>query len=358
MTSNDSTPPDDLKRQLANIDERLDAITKLLERQSDWQRAWSVFRWRPSLKTLFVVIAMLAFTAAWFGAEMRKSKREHQAIAALVSNGAQVQLGPSESIFVALLPGSPADPPAILRRWLGPEVFSSVKHIAYNDRAFPQGGVLQGSVYPPYVGPAIRTSSRRMPRNRSVTVNRGSFDEIREALAATPEVKGVRLSGFKLNTDQLAEVFALPNLESLDLSRTQLDQASIAAVSGTRLRWFDGSHTWLGDQAAFDLSKCSGLSHLNLDRTTLTDDGLKYLEALKELKYLSIQRVPVTLAAVKKFADAMPNCFIQYQPLCFDKKGVQDPAASMMQAQTFGQPQWNQTALPPLGSPQGQTFYY
>ncbi|MEZ6137204.1 MAG: hypothetical protein R3C53_20125 [Pirellulaceae bacterium] len=356
MTSNDSTPPNDLKLQLAKIDERLGAITKLLERQSDWQRARNAWRWRPSLKTLFVAIAMLACMAAWFGAEMRKSKREHQAIATLMSNGAQVQLGPSESILVALLPGTPADPPAILRRWLGPELFSSVKHIGYTDTT--RSGFIQGNVYVPYITPNYRSSSRRTPRNRVATVNRGSFDEVRKALAATPEVKGVRLSGFKLSTDQLAEVFALSNLESLDLSRTQLDQESISAISSTRLRWFDGSHTWLGDQAAFDLSKCSGLSHLNLDRTTLTDDGLEYLKSLEELKYLSIQRVPVTLAAVKKFADAMPNCFIQYQPLCFDDKGVQDPAASMLQAQTFGQPQWNQTAMPPFGSPQGQNFYY
>jgi hypothetical protein len=274
---------------------------------SEWKRRWIARSAGPSgrrsLRSLFVVLACTAALAAWCGTEIRRSQAQAKARNALANLGAQVQSVPSSSLFVALLPGSPSEPPAAIRRMLGRDIFTELSDVAL----IGKGGTVAANV-----------------------------SDFREAIKNARTLKSVQLQGITLGTDDLTEVFQLPELELLNVSHTRLDQQPIAEIANTSLRWFNGSHTWLGDQAAYDLSFCQQLENIYMDRTTLTDAGLEYLTRLKNLRHLSVLRTHVSLAAVTKFAAEMPDCFIDYEPLVFDSRGRQDAAASMKGKRNFG----------------------
>jgi hypothetical protein len=52
------------------------------------------------------------------------------------------------------------------------------------------------------------------------------------------------------------------------------------------------------------------LDHLYMDRTQVTDEGAKHIQALKKLTDLILPRT-ISAAAVRELQRALPNCRIQ-----------------------------------------------
>ena len=293
--------------QLAAIERRLENIEALLLHAKPVQQSRWVFRWRPSLRSLLLVTGILAALAAWVGAEMRSATLRMRAARLLASQGVVIQAAPADSLLVAMMPGTPSEPPAVLQRWLGNDIFSSFTTVMLDGRR-----------------------------------SRANYDwaKIEEAIQIAPRIREVHIQNCPLRTEDLAPFLALPQLEGITTRHCGLSDNHLPEIRSTALKRFDGAHTWLGDRAAADLSACSGLTHLTLDRTRLTDAGLEHLKKLKNLKQLSILRTRVSPAAIKKFSDVMPDCYIIFQSLPLDSEG-NALGGSISPVQTFGTPEWN-----------------
>ncbi len=315
MTQHKREQSDPLTEKMSSLEHQLRRIGDLLEAQVAGAKSrQSSWRWRPSLRTLFVMIGVLALGVAWFTAEYRQSRLQSRAIEVLLDQRALFFFEPSESILVGMLPGKSSEPPAALVRALGHDFFNRLRQVSI-------------------VG---------TPRFQQEP------DEILDGLALVPGLRAVRISQLPLTTGQLRSVFQLKQLESLDVSRTGLDNGSIEEIQNTSIRWLDCSHTRLGNIAASELSRCEELEYLNLERTAVSDAGIEYLAKLKGLRHLILRRTPVSPLGVQKLADQLPNCYIEYQPLVFRNDGTVDVQACRRGSLVFGDP-------PPVDPRQGQT---
>jgi hypothetical protein len=52
------------------------------------------------------------------------------------------------------------------------------------------------------------------------------------------------------------------------------------------------------------------LSHVFLDRTAVSDAGLRYLESARRLQYISLRFTRVTDDGMKRLKAALPSCLI------------------------------------------------
>ena len=59
-----------------------------------------------------------------------------------------------------------------------------------------------------------------------------------------------------------------------------------------------------------ELKELTGLTHLDLTATKVTDTGLKELNGFKELRKLWIYDTKMSKAAVKELQEALPDCNI------------------------------------------------
>jgi hypothetical protein len=51
---------------------------------------------------------------------------------------------------------------------------------------------------------------------------------------------------------------------------------------------------------------------LGLNGTQITDAGLRHLEGLKKLRYLSIARMQVTKEGARQIGEKLPDCEVEY----------------------------------------------
>ena len=94
-------------------------------------RRWFQF----SLRTLLIVIAIVAIPCAWLGSKIERKRKEREAVAAIEALGGYVWYN-----YQAAAPGgppwaSPAEPygPAWLRSFLGDDFFSEVTGVSLQD---------------------------------------------------------------------------------------------------------------------------------------------------------------------------------------------------------------------------------
>jgi hypothetical protein len=220
------------------------------------------------------------------------------------------------------MPGDPDQPPGLLVDRLGDDFFRAVTNVSTG-------------------------TAGAIARDKN---------EVMQAVADLKQLRRLRLTHLQLNTSDLNGLAKLSDLQSLDLSRTRLDPGSIRWVGGTQMRWFNASHTWLGDRALYDLSQCPELQQLHLERTSVTDAGLEYLKSATKLRYLNLKRCPVTLAAVQSLSKALPGCVIDWEPLQFLPTGQVDRRAAARGRVRLGKPlpadpRASRQVAPPLDNP-------
>ncbi len=294
-----------LSDRLASLEREVSRLADSMERLATAPpRATPAARpgWRPSLRWYLGLLVVLAAIAAWFGVEFRGSQRQATAVDTLVSERVKLDFEPNESLLVSLLPGSPDNPPPALLRMLGHDFFHRISDVVVDGR--------------------IRNDT--------------DPHVVLSAISRLPSLRALQVKNFPLSTKDLSPVFAFRQLESLNVSRTTLDSGSIRDVAWTRLRWLDASHTWLGDLAVSELSRCKHLQYLNLERTAITDQSVEYLAKLTNLREINLNRTQITPSGVTELADKLPDCYIQYQPLVLFEDGSVNVQACYRGRLTFG----------------------
>ena len=293
----DSEPS--LTTRLENLETQIVRLTNLLESQTKARRR------RRTIFTLRFLLASFVFFGlffAWFGVVLRKSQRQAQAVDELVKHGVYMTYTPRDSLMVGLLPGEISDPPRVFKRWFGHDFFRSVTN-----------------------------ASTRFAGLKDTDKKR-----ILQTLPLLTDLERLRIASLNLKTSELRVLSKLPELQSLDISHSGLDQGRMEWIGDSRLRWLDASHTRIGSAAMYDLGRCEELRYLNLERTAINDAGLKHLASLQSLRYLNLKRAPVSREAVQELFKAIPNCVIDWQPLRFRANGKVDVNAAARGAMRLG----------------------
>ena len=116
-------------------------------------------------------------------------------------------------------------------------------------------------------------------------------------------------AGGNLRLAELAPV-AL-NIHTLDLSRTQVKDADLAALAGMRnLSRLILSRTGITDAGIAQLAGCASLEEVNLYSTGVTDAGLAQLGALKSLKKVYVWQSKATAAGGQVLEQAVPGVVV------------------------------------------------
>ena len=97
----------------------------------------------------------------------------------------------------------------------------------------------------------------------------------------------------------------------LDLDRTQITDVGLKDVAKLQqLRYIDLTETQITDAGLKEVAKLQKLEGLNLRETQITDEGLKDLAKLQKLELLALEGTKVTKAGVAELKKALPNCDI------------------------------------------------
>lgn len=111
---------------------------------------------------------------------------------------------------------------------------------------------------------------------------------------------------------QLADLSPVSTqVETLNLARTKITDDGLKAVEPLKnLRKLHLENTKIGDAGLTHLKGMTSLEYLNLYGTQVTDSGLQQLEGLKNLKALYLWQTKVTPSGVEKLQKALPKCQI------------------------------------------------
>jgi hypothetical protein len=148
----------------------------------------------------------------------------------------------------------------------------------------------------------------------------GAIDKIRQTGAlAMPLAQDtnlvevdLNLVGDKVENTQLALLTPIDQqLAVLNLARTKVTDDGLKSVEGlTNLRKLHLENTKITDEGLSHLKGLTNLEYLNLYNTQVTDAGLKNLEGLKSLKSLYLWQTKVTPEGVESLKKALPKCEI------------------------------------------------
>jgi hypothetical protein len=148
----------------------------------------------------------------------------------------------------------------------------------------------------------------------------GAIDKIRQSGAlAMPLAQDtnlvevdLNLVGERVQDSQLELLSPLDEqLAVLNLGRTKVTDDGLKALEGLKnLRKLHLENTHIGDAGLAHIKNLTTLEYLNLYGTQVTDSGLAELEGLKNLKSLYLWQTKVTPEGVEKLKKALPNCQI------------------------------------------------
>lgn len=315
-----------LADRLESLETQIARLGDLLAEQSAAKRR----RRRITIRMLMCLLVGFACLFAWFANHYQRSQMQARAVDRLIDQNAFVMYQPADSLLVSLLPGDANTPPRWLAKLLGDDFFRSPVNVSTAQKG-------------------------RAERQKNIVLG---------ALPALTNLKLLRLTNLSLRTADLFALQDLPQLQSLDLTRTGLDSGSMPWLSRLQLRWLNVSHTQFSDRALQNLARSRELQYLNLERTTVSDDGLSVIESMPNLRYLNLKRCPVSLPAVRRLSKSMPNCLIEYEPLQF-RDGKVDRQAAQSGRLKFGvslpvDPRVSKQARAPMDHPvnNNQKFWY
>lgn len=120
------------------------------------------------------------------------------------------------------------------------------------------------------------------------------------------------LIGDHVEDGQLADLSQVSTqIATLNLARTKITDDGLKAIEPLKnLRKLHLENTKIGDAGLTHVKDLPSLEYLNLYGTQVTDSGLDQLSGLKNLKSLYLWQTKVTPAGVEKLKKALPKCEI------------------------------------------------
>jgi Leucine Rich repeats (2 copies) len=269
------------------------------------RRRWLRFR----LRTLLIVIALVAVPLAWIAKERRQSAHEQQLAAEFLEKKYhRVELGGPYDSWRLRLEGKPQGKwRDLARQVLGERIYKAEPiGSGFNDLTpFAQLTNLQwlsvnsANVYD--LKPLADLSTLEVLNVRSSKV-----------VDLTP-VAGLRnVTWLRMQNTRISDLTPLASwhkLQKLQLTQTPVDDlTSLAGL--VQLDWLDVSNTQVSDLSP--LAGLANLTHLYLESTPVSD--LTPLAGLRKLVELKVKQSAVSRQQVETLQIALPNCDISHDP--------------------------------------------
>ncbi len=260
------------------------------------------FRWRfqYSIRSLLVLVVVIAIPCSWLAVEMKKTRQQREAVEAIVKAGGQALFDCELEPFMLNRPvthGVETRGPAWLGRVLGEHFFSAVRIVYLADTQVTDERLrqLQGLTY-------LEELQLRGPQ----VTNAGL-----KHLGGLIRLQWLDLSKTRVTDAGLEHLKGLYQLQSLDLSHTQITDAGLEHLKGlTQLQELELDSDEVTEAGLKHLRRLAQLTRLNLGGTQVTDAGLEHLKGLTQLESLDLGDTEVTDGGVKKLERALPNCNI------------------------------------------------
>lgn len=130
--------------------------------------------------------------------------------------------------------------------------------------------------------------------------------EVVPHLARLPGLRRLRLSFTDVSNDDLAPLSKLKHLRFLTLQSTKVKEGNLDSLKGLRLEELSLERTRLSDEGLKSLRHMESLRYLNATRTKVTDAGLVHLESLPNLVAVKLNRTLVTREGYEAFRKKVP----------------------------------------------------
>lgn len=226
-------------------------------------------RFQFSLRSLLVLVVIVAIPCSWLAVEMKKSREQREVVQAVVTARGFVFYDFERFISPPSIPRCPA----WLQQPLGEEFFSDITVVNLMDQQIPDAGL--------------------------------------EHLKRLTKLEFLDLGDSSVSDAGLECLEGLTTLEYLYLAQTQASDAGMEHLKGlSELRELNLSQTKVSNAGLKSLGCLTKLEWLNLEKTQVGDAGLEHLAAMAQLEHLHLQGTNVTDAGVAKLQQALPNCKI------------------------------------------------
>jgi hypothetical protein len=221
------------------------------------KRRWYQF----SLRTLLIVVLIVAIPCALLGRKIERKRRERKAVDAIRKLGGGVDYDNLEG----------PDCPDWLRPLLGENFFNEVDWVSWND----------------------------------------ATDEEMQNLNDMPQLRVLLLNESHITDAGIAILNEKVHMQGLVLSHARISDAGLKHLNGmTKLLdlWLD--HTDISDAGLENLKGLTKLESLVLSRTQVSDAGLNSLKGLTQLQTLCLNNTRVTDAGIEDLQKSLPKCQI------------------------------------------------
>jgi Leucine-rich repeat (LRR) protein len=120
-------------------------------------------------------------------------------------------------------------------------------------------------------------------------------------------LKSVTFTATAITDKTLAEVANLGDLVGLDLDRTRITDKGLKSLRKSKLTSLDLRNTAITDIGLLELKNMSSLQSFFLEGTKITDVGLQNLSDLRQLKLLGVDKTDVTESGKKGLNALLPK---------------------------------------------------
>ena len=114
-------------------------------------------------------------------------------------------------------------------------------------------------------------------------------DRALDILCGLPDLQELSLFGTQISNDGIHFLDSLPDLHTLDVGETNLDDRSVPTIC-----------------------QLSRLRNLGLFDTKISDSGLSDLSGMSDLQSIEIGKTLVTEKGVAQFKLSLPNCIVEH----------------------------------------------
>ncbi len=256
------------------------------------RRRWLQFR----LKTIFVVVAVVAVPCGLFKWKWDRKQAERRAVAAIRELDGW-------AIYDWEDDGQDTPPgPAWLRAILGDDFFAEVEHVETN--LYPNFDIVHLHVL------------KRLHTLWIWGYDSKHFTDAEFAfLTEMNDLEELMLNDVQFTDAGVSTIKALHRLTKLHLDGTEITDSGLeqlCQVAALEELGLAGSR--ITDGGLAHLRALPALRELDLHDTSITYAGLKYLKQLKGLTYLGVHYTQVSPEGMVELQNALPNCTVGLAP--------------------------------------------
>jgi hypothetical protein len=276
-----------------------------------------IFRWhfQFSIRSLLALTVAIAIPSSWVAVKMQQAKRQKEVVdkcSQFLYVGYDYQL----DAYGQRMPDAQVPGLAWLRKLLGDDFFSTVVEAEPNNDASmlilkDLCGIRTLLIEGPKVTDKGLAYLKEWPQLKELylmhtTLTDTGWEHIKDVTQLQ-----MLYFGYDATDAELIKIKELPQLQVLHLYGSDVTDAGLECLKGlTQLQVLNLSFN-ITDAGLEKLKGLIQLKELYLYGTNVTDGGLAHLKGLTQLQKLGLDRTKVTDEGVKKLQQALPHCSIQ-----------------------------------------------